>query len=175
VTPAAHLLLILGCTVHPDGTPSGALRRRVQAALRHASTLGPVRFLPIGGARGDSPAEAVVIERMLIEAGVPASVISPSPLGQTTIESLRACWPLLSAARVADPSLTLHVCTDGYHTLRCRAILRLWGLESQAAPAPRPNLPQLQLLRLRWRERVALVKDVPLAVFWRAAAQLDQR
>jgi len=104
---------------------------------------------------------------------VPASAIAASPHGRTTIESLRACWPLLSAARAADRSLTLHVCTDGYHTLRCRAILRLWGLESQAAPAPRPNLPRRQLRALRWRDRAALVKDIPLAVFWRAAGQLD--
>ena len=168
MTPAAHLLLILGCTVHPDGTPSGALRRRVQAALRHARTLRHVRFLSIGGPRGGSPAEAAVIQRMLVEAGVPASAISASPLGRSTLESLRACWPLLSAACLADPALTLHVCTDGYHTLRCRAILLLWGLKSRAAPAPRPGLPRRQLLALRWRERAALVKDVPLALFWRA-------
>jgi uncharacterized SAM-binding protein YcdF (DUF218 family) len=134
-----------------------------------------VCFLPIGGARAGGPAEAWVIERMLLESGVSASAISPSPLGRTTLESLRACWPLLSAACVANPSLTLHVCTDGYHTLRCRTILRLWGLESQAAPAPRPDLRRRQLLALHWRDRVALVKDVPLALFWRGAAQLYRR
>lgn len=165
-------MLILGCTVHPDGTPSKALRRRVEAALRRASTLPNVSFVPLGGARGGSPAEATVIERLLCEAGVPASAVLPCPLGQNTIESLRACWPLLAAARAAAPSLELHVCTDGYHTLRCQLILALWGLRSQAAPAPRPALPRRQLLALRWRDRGALLKDVPLALLWRAAGQL---
>jgi vancomycin permeability regulator SanA len=169
VTPASHLVLILGCTVHPDGTPSKALRRRVAAALERASSLPSVRFLAVGGARGRSPAEATVIARLLRESGIGASAIVASPLGRNTIESLRACWPLLQAERAAEPAVTLHVCTDGYHTLRCQLILALWGLRSRAAPAPRPPLPCRQLLGLRWRDRGALLKDVPLALLWRAA------
>jgi len=113
-----------------------------------------------------------VIERLLRESGVPASAILGCPEGQNTIESLRACWPLLVAARAAQPGVTLHVCTDGYHTLRCRLILALWGLRSRAAPAARPALPPRQLLALRWRDRGALLKDVPLALYWRATGRL---
>jgi hypothetical protein len=168
-------VLILGCTVHPDGTPSKALRRRVEAALRWASTLTDVRFLALGGARAGAPAEAVVIERLLRESGVPGSAILGCPEGQNTIESLRACWPLLVAARAAEPSVTVHVCTDGYHTLRCQLILALWGLHSRAAPAARPLLPGRRLSALRWRDRGALLKDIPLALYWRAAGQLRPR
>lgn len=172
MTRATHLVLILGCRVLPDGTPSTALRRRVEAALRHAAALPEALFVPVGGARGHAPAEALVIERMLLEAGVPASAILASPLGQTTIESLRDCWPLLERALASEPEAALHVCTDGYHTLRCRTILALWGRRARAAPAPRPRLPSHHLLLLRLRDGAALLKDIPLACFWRATGRL---
>jgi hypothetical protein len=172
VTRAPHLLLILGCRVLPDGTPSNALRRRVEAAVRAAAVLPEVRFVPLGGARGQAPAEALVIERMLIAAGVPASAIVPSPLGLTTIASLRECWPLLERALAREPGAVLHVCTDGYHALRCRAILALWGRRARAAPAPRPQLPRHHLFLLELRDRAALLKDVPLALYWRATGKL---
>jgi len=172
VTRATHFVLILGCRVLPDGTPSSALLRRVEAALRHAAALPAVRFVPVGGARGHAPAEALVIERMLLAAGVPASAILPSPLGLTTIESLRDCWPLLERALASEPGAALHVCTDGYHALRCRTILALWGRRTRVAAAPRPQLPSYRLLLLQLRDRAALLKDVPLAVFWRATGKL---
>ncbi|HEU4577605.1 MAG TPA: ElyC/SanA/YdcF family protein [Polyangiaceae bacterium] len=169
---ATHLVLILGCRVLPDGTPSSALQRRVQAALSSAAALPGARFLAVGGAHGQAPAEALVIERMLIAAGVPPSAILASPSGLTTIESLCACWPLLERALAEEPGATLHVSTDGYHTLRCRAILALWGRPARAAPAPRPRLPRHRLWLLRVRERAALFKDVPLALYWRATGKL---
>ena len=172
MTRAGHLVLILGCRVLPDGTPSNALRRRVQAALRTAAALPEVRFVCVGGAHGQAPAEALVIERMLLAAGVPPSAILASPLGLTTIESLRACWPLLERTLSEAPGAALHVSTDGYHTLRCRAILALWGRPARAAPAPRPLLPSYRLWLLELRERAALFKDVPLALYWRATGKL---
>jgi uncharacterized SAM-binding protein YcdF (DUF218 family) len=174
VTGANHLLLILGCRVLPDGTPSSALCRRVEAALRTAAALPEVRFVPVGGAHEGAPAEALVIERMLIAAGVPASMILASPLGLTTIASLRECSPLLDRALANEPGAVLHVCTDGYHMLRCRVILALWGWRARAAPAPRPQLPSHRLLLLELRDRVALLEDVPLALYWRATGKLRQ-
>lgn len=159
----------------PDGTPSNALRRRVEAALRYAAALPEVRFLSVGGAQGDTPAEALVIEEMLLEAGVPGAAIVVSPLGLTTIESLRDCWPLLERTLAGEPAPTLHVCTDGYHALRCRAILALWGRRARAAPAPRPQLPSHRLLLLELRDRAALIKDIPLALLWRATGRLRRR
>jgi hypothetical protein len=178
VTRATHFVLILGCRVLPDGAPSSALRRRVEAALQYAAALGcsaplsEVRFVPVGGARGNAPAEALVIERLLLAAGVPASAILASPLGLTTIESLRDCWPLLERALASEPGASLHVCTDSYHAPRCRTILALWGRRARVAPAPRPQLPSHRLLLLQLRDRAALLKDVPLAVFWRATGKL---
>ncbi len=161
------MLLILGCTVRADGSPSRALRRRVDSALRLAEALPDVLFVPLGGARGARPAEAAVIERLLREAGVPAAAVRAVPAGHTTISSLRAAWPLLRELSRAAPRARWHVCTDRYHVLRCRVILRLWGKHSHGAPAPRPALPARRLAVLYARDRLALLKDVPLALWWR--------
>lgn len=162
-----NVLLILGCTVLPDGSPSGALRRRVGGALRFAQTLPQVLFVPLCGAHEGRPAEATVIERMLREAGVPAAAIRAVPAGRNTLASLAAARGLLRELAVAAPEVCWHVCTDPYHVLRCRVILALWGLRSHGAPAPRPELPRRQLAALYVRDRVALIKDVPLALWWR--------
>lgn len=161
------MILILGCTVLPDGSPSCALRRRVDSALRLGQTLPEVLYLPLGGARGERPAEAAVIERLLCEAGVPAAAICAVPAGRTTIGSLRAALPRLRELAAGAPQARWHVCTDPYHVLRCRVILGLWGMRSRGAPAPRPSLSRRKLAELYVRDRVALVKDVPLALWWR--------
>jgi hypothetical protein len=167
-----HVLLILGCSVHPDGTPSRCLRRRVAAALARSRSLGEVWFVAIGGAHPGRPSEAGVIERLLREAGVAPDAIRASPRGLNTIASLRDCLPLLSAARATGRPVTFHVCTDAYHQRRCRVILRLWGIRTLKTPAPPTDLSPSQLLELRWRDRAALIADVPLALLWRAARRL---
>lgn len=170
--PPRHVLLILGCTVLPDGSPSGALLRRVASALRLAQALPQVLFVPLGGAQGERPAEARVIERLLREAGVPAAAIVGVPAGRTTITSLRAARPLLRELAASAPRVRWHVCTDHYHVLRCRVILRLWGMRSSGAAAPRPQLPRRTLAALYVRDGVALLKDVPLALWWRVGREL---
>jgi hypothetical protein len=161
------VLLILGCTVLPDGSPSSALRRRVESALQLGQSLPRVLYVPLGGARRGRPSEASVIERLLQAAGVPAAAIRAVPAGLTTIASLRAAWPLLLQLAHGAPEAQWHVCTDGYHVLRCRLILRLWGMPTRGAPAPRPALPRWRLAALYVRYRAALLEDVPLALWWR--------
>lgn len=165
--PPRHVLLILGCTVLPDGSPSRALSRRVCSAASLGQSLPGVLYVPLGGARGERPAEAVVIERLLREAGVPAVAIRAVPAGGTTISSLRAALPLLRELAEQAPQARWHVCTDHYHVLRCRMILRLWGMRSQGAAAPRPALRRRHLAALYLRDGMALLKDAPLALWWR--------
>lgn len=162
------MLLVFGCTVLAGGSPSRALSRRVSSALRLAQGLRRVLFVPLGGARGTRPAEAAVIERLLREAGVPAAAIRAVPAGGTTIASLRAARPLLSQLAAEAPLARWHVCTDGYHVPRCRMILRLWGMRSEGAAAPRPALRKRHLAALYLRDAVALLKDAPLALWWRS-------
>jgi hypothetical protein len=167
----AHVIVILGCAVRALGAPSQAMQRRVDQALQTGRHLERVSFVPIGGVGRHPPAEALVMQGLLRAGGVSASSIEPVPLGKNTIVSLRACWPVLCAARAWPEPAQIHICTDAYHMLRCRAILWLWGLETRAlcCPTPRTRGPLSYMLV---RDRLALIKDVCLALFWRLTRQV---
>lgn len=173
---ARDVVLILGCKVGPGGVPSRAMRRRVEVASSLGRSLGPVLFVPIGGVGQFGPAEALVMQRLLTEAGVPDDVIYPVPEGTNTIQSLRACWPVLVAATRGLTRGDVYVCTDRYHVRRCRAILRAWGAVTRAAVRHREDEGAGErLVYMLWRDRLALVKDVPRALWWRATRQLGPR
>jgi DUF218 domain len=142
------------------------MQRRVDQALETARHLKRVSFVPIGGVGRHPPAEALVMQGLLRAGGVPLSSIEPVPLGKNTIRSLRACWPVLCAARALPEPAQIHVCTDAYHMLRCRSILWLWGLETRALCCPRQRTRRL-LAYMFVRDRLGLIKDVCLALFWR--------
>jgi len=167
----AHVIVILGCAVRASGVPSQAMQRRVNQALETARQLERVAFVPIGGVGRHPPAEALVMQGLLRAGGVPSSRIEPVPLGTNTIRSLRACWPVLCAARALPEPAQIHVCTDAYHMLRCRSILWLWGLETRALGCPKQRAGRL-LLYMLVRDRLGLLKDVCLALVWRLTRQV---
>jgi vancomycin permeability regulator SanA len=173
---ARAVVLILGCKVGRDGAPSAAMRRRVEAARRLERSLGPVLFVPIGGVGRWGPAEALVMQRLLREAGVPDDAIQPVAEGANTIHSLRACWPVLVEVTGGLTRSDVYVCTDRYHLPRCRAILRIWGAPTRAAVRPRDEEGAGERSSyMLWRDRLALLKDVPRAFWWRATRQLMPR
>ena len=170
------VVVILGCKVGPGGVPSPAMRRRVEVALGLARSLGTVLFVPIGGVGRFGPAEAFVMQRLLREAGVPDDAIHPVPEGTNTIHSLRACWPVLIAATRGLDHSDVYVCTDRYHLPRCRAILRIWGASTRAVARPRHQEGAGERsVYMLWRDRMALIKDVPRALWWRATRQVTPR
>jgi hypothetical protein len=151
------------------------MRRRVALALSVARHLPRVRFVPVGGVGRHGPAEALVMARLLEDAGVDSGTIHPVPEGATTIHSLHACRPYLHHA-IAEDAALVHVCTDGYHVRRCRLILRIWGIQSRPpagaalrgegfAAGSRLAPPRLAWMALR--DVLALFEDVPLALLWR--------
>lgn len=167
--PGACLIVILGCAVHPGGVPSPALRRRVLLAIQTADGQDAL-FMPVGGLGRHAPAEARMMQQLLVEAGVAARAIVPVPEGNNTIASLRACWPVLRRELARAPR-SVYVCTDDYHLRRCRLILRVWGLESRAGArgGPAPGAAKAWMIA---RDHIALVKDLTIALGWRVTRRL---
>lgn len=113
---------------------------------------------------------------LLTDAGVPLSDITQVPEGTNTIASLRASWPILCRLRSAHPGSRVFVCTDRYHVRRCRIILQIWGIETEAAlptSAYASAEPDGGTPYMRWRDRLALLKDVPSAAAWRVIRRGD--
>jgi vancomycin permeability regulator SanA len=163
-----HCFVILGAAVWPGGEPSRAMRRRVEAAVEawRQRGGGEALFLPTGGVGRFGPSEASVMRDLLVEAGVDPARVVLEEQGTDTFSSLRGCAEILGRCG-APGAITL--CTDAYHLLRCRTILRLLGVRvtSVAVAGSRAELGTWTWLRQWARELAGLPWDVLLAVWHR--------
>jgi vancomycin permeability regulator SanA len=122
-------IVVMGARVLAGGRPSGALRRRVAAAVAAADA--ETRFLVTGAVGDHPPSEARVMAGLLHAAGVPPARVALEETGTDTFSSLRACARLLREAGACE----VLVCSDDYHVPRCRAVLRALGVRAAAVPA----------------------------------------
>ncbi len=156
-------IVVLGARVLPGGRPSGALRRRIAAALAAADPA--TRFLVTGAVGDHPPSEARVMAGLLGAAGVPEARVVLEETGTDTLSSLRACARVLREVGATE----VIACSDDYHLLRCRAVLRALGIRAGAAPARGTRAaagtgPWLWALA---REAAGLPWDVALAALGR--------
>ena len=159
-------IVIFGAAVRPDGTPSETLRRRVEAASRHAQGSEWVRFVPTGAAGRYGPSEASVMKDLLMKSGVGIERILMEETGRDTLSSARA---ILKLSREYEFGTPVMVATSAYHLPRCLAVLCLLGIS--ARPCPPPAEPASARFWKRWywrlREIPALPYDSGLAIWHR--------
>jgi len=153
-------IIIFGAAVRPDGSPSPALRRRVEAAAAFGAELPAPLYVPTGGVGRHGPAESAVMAALLRERGVPAGRVLEEPTGTDTLSSVLACAALLRGLGHAGGPV--FAATSGYHLPRCLLLLRLAGLAAAAVPPPEadPSWPRRWYWRLR--EAPALPYDAAL-------------
>ena len=160
-----HYRIVMGAAVRADGTPSGALRRRLESALGALPAASPTTFVVTGGRGETGYVEAEIMKEFLVRSGVPEARVLVEPVAASSLESVLRCAALLSKREDVD---RVSVCSDRYHLPRCRWLLRLLGIASEPVPIPsgrRANgLP-------RWlyyyvREAIAIPVDT-LLLFWR--------
>ncbi len=135
--PDKDFIIILGCGIRKDGSPSPLLRGRVDRALafaeKQAAQTGkePV-FITSGGQGPDEPiSESASMTRYLLEKGVPAERILEENRSTDTLENMtfskelilqrvrpekeapRGYWPSLE-----DPEAKIAFSTTNYHVFR---------------------------------------------------------
>lgn len=168
--PAA--VVILGAAVRPDGTPSPALRARVQAARAWGERqTPPALYVPTGAIGTNPPAECVAMAAVLIAAGVPEARILQEPTGTDTLSSVLACIRLLRARGHAGE---VRVATHGYHLPRALALFRLAGLPARAVPPPAGPAESGQQRQWSWRLREipAVPYDAALMIWARLRGRI---
>lgn len=163
---APPAIIIFGAAVRPDGSPSNALRNRVEAAARAGEAMDPrPLYIPTGAVGRHGPAEAAVMARLLGAAGVPATRIVEEPTATDTLSSVRACAAILRARRHEGAVFAV---SNAYHLPRCRLLLRLAGWPAGGIAPPGPASRHW---RRRWfwrlREGLAMPYDLGLMAWHR--------
>ena len=152
-------MIVLGCKVHGDGTPSVLLRDRLDTALDYWQEHQDVTILVSGGKGPDEPeAEADAMAAYLEARGVPRRRIWRETESHNTAQNLALSRALLEE-KGQDVSGCL-VVSNGFHLTRVRLLWDRVGekdvpISTLAAPAS--NLPAR--LRMYLREPAALLKS----------------
>jgi uncharacterized SAM-binding protein YcdF (DUF218 family) len=126
---SADAILVLGAAQY-DGDPSPVFEGRLlHAALLYREGRSD-RVLVLGGsAPGDNVSEAEAGREWLISEGVPADAVDASPVGTTTLESLRA-----AASWMRERGLhTAFLVSDPWHNLRIKRMASDLGIDAYAS------------------------------------------
>jgi vancomycin permeability regulator SanA len=125
--------VVLGAAVKQDGTPSGAMRRRVEGALLLSRASRDPFYIVTGGKGRFGPPEADVMAEMLISAGIPESRIDADRKASDTLSSIVNCTQIMRLRGITEP---VFVCSDRYHIARCRWLFLLMGVHTRPAFMP---------------------------------------
>jgi uncharacterized SAM-binding protein YcdF (DUF218 family) len=126
---SADAILVLGAA-HYGGEPSPVFEGRlIHAALLYREERSD-RVLVLGGAApGDEISEAEAGRDWLIADGLPADAVDASPVGRTTLESLRA-----AAAWMRERNLeSAFLVSDPWHNLRIKRMASDLGIAAYAS------------------------------------------
>jgi len=120
----ADAIVVLGCRLKPDGSPSGSLRRRVALGVRlYQEGAAPILLLS-GGGTGPCP-EAAAMQDLALAAGVPESALLVEAESRNTSENARNSARLLRA----DGKSRVLLVSDRLHLPRAALLFRLAGMK----------------------------------------------
>ena len=158
-------IVIFGAAVRPDGSPSGALRDRVGAAVRFGRRLlPPPIYVACGGQGKYGPREAEVMAELLMDRGVHPDYIVPDGESRNTFRSA-----LFVARLLQGQEGPVYAATSGYHLPRCVLLLGIAGLDAHRSP-PAIGPASSRLVKRWWwrlRELPAIPVDCLLMLWFR--------
>jgi SanA protein len=149
VTPVKHTgmfpaaaIVILGCKVRPDGSPTAALLRRILLGLKAFEHGLADRIIASGGRRWNHHAEADCIAAELQKRGLSERVIDRELRSQTTAENARfSARRLPHESRILLATCTWHMprAVRAFERRRLRVVLLPtdWGQSPEASKARR--------------------------------------
>jgi len=155
---AFDLIIVAGCRVQPDGSPSPALARRVERAVALWRQGQAPRIVLTGGLGTWLPSEAEAAAAHARALGVPADALLLEDRSTSTEENARnaaAAWP---AQRVL-------VVTDAYHVFRAERVFGRYYAEVRGVGSRSPVL---------WRARGAL-REVAAVAWYAGTGRLGSR
>lgn len=131
------VVIVLGCKVQPDGTPSLMLKKRVDAAYEYLSENKEVMCIVSGGKGSDEPlSEAETMKNLLVEMGIDEKRIIIEDQSESTRQNIEFSLSLLEeeGKTVSEAAIV----TDGFHQLRASLIMRESEITPTAVSAETP-------------------------------------
>lgn len=130
---AADVAIVFGNTVERSGRPSARLRARLDAA-RELYSSGRVRKIIVtGGVGKEGFDESLVMQSVLVRAGVPARDIHADAKGLNTALSCQNARAYMTSQGLTSAD----VVTQYFHIARARLACRRAGIRVAGAFAPR--------------------------------------
>ncbi|MEQ1568486.1 MAG: YdcF family protein [Myxococcota bacterium] len=150
-------IVVAGCRVDPDGTPSQALQRRTRLAVDLWRAGVAPRLVFTGGVGTYPPAEADAAATYAEALGVPPEVIAREARSTSTEENARY------AAELVGPEADVVVVTDAYHVFRAERVFGRWFDRVEGAG----SVPRLDVrVRGSLREVVAIADYAVTGRLW---------
>ncbi|WP_246231530.1 YdcF family protein [Sporosarcina jiandibaonis] len=144
--------IILGAKVNGE-IPSLSLQYRLDAALDYAQQHPHVYLILSGGqGAGEHISEAEAMTRFLVENDITEERLLFEDMSTSTYENL-----LYSIEKIPDYIEEITIITSDYHLARAKRIARSLGFQADVVAAETPKVVEL---KLKTRERLALIKNV---------------
>ena len=131
--PDSAAVLVLGCKVNGDGSPSYSLQKRIDRAYAYLTEHPQAVVIATGGQGENEPArECDVIRQGLIEKGISPDRILTEGDSYDTEQNMENCARLLEEYSLGNE---VAVVTDNTHAYRACRIAEKYGLIPYAQPA----------------------------------------
>lgn len=148
-----RVAVVLGALVFEDGTPSDALRGRVEVGVKLLAEGRASALLFSGGTPDTRPAEALVARDLALAAGAPADRLLVETKSRSTFENARESTALLSGRGERE----LIVVTCDFHLLRATAHFSAHGFRVFPVASTR-DLSRAQRALVTAKETAALLR-----------------
>ena len=153
----ADCILVLGCSVRADGTPSRMLSERVEKAVELYFEGAAPKLLMSGDHGKVNYNEVGAMKELAISLGVPSEDIFEDHAGFSTYESMYRAKAIFGAEKII-------VVTHNYHLFRAIYIAEGFGMTAKGV-ACAYNYDIFAQLRRDLREVVARTKDFFSVIF----------
>ena len=160
--PVQDFVIILGCAIRRDGTPTPVLRSRIDRALAFArkqkeKTGKDITFVASGGqGPNEVVSESACMKRYLMERGIPQERIIEEDQSTDTLENMKFSKEKIMAK---NPEAKVIFSTNGYHVFRSgiwarRVKMRAIGISAKTKWYFWPNAAVREFIGLLTEHRV---------------------
>ncbi len=134
-------IIILGCAIRKDGTPTPILRARIDRAIefekkQFEATGKRAVFVPSGGQGSDEVvSEAECIKNYLIEQGYPEEQIIPENKSVNTLQNMRFSKKIIGEHEDDIENVNIAFSTTNYHVFRGYILAKSVGMKAKGLSA----------------------------------------